>query len=80
MPGEPPASGHHIGRCVESMDACEMGLYVRRLEGERERENEDEDRNIHSSLTDLAEQFQDVTSAPFWPPGQTPYFPLLSMR
>lgn len=78
MPGEPPAPGHHIGRCVESMDACEMGPYMRRLEGERE--NEDEDRNIHSLRTYLAEQFRDVTSAPFWPPGQAPYFPLLSMR
>ena len=38
VPGEPPASGHHTGRCVESVDACEMGLHVRRLEGEGEGE------------------------------------------
>lgn len=72
-----PAPGHHIGRCVESMDACEMGLYMRRLEGERERENEDEDRNIHSSRTYLAEQFRGLTS-PLRPSGHLWPRPLIS--
>lgn len=51
MPGEPPAPGHHIGRCVESMDACEMGLYMRRLEGERERMRMKTETFTHCGLT-----------------------------